>query len=111
MIAVSAYTAGLIAVDRGGPRGDVSHTPRRRPAAPTRDRYRPSGPTFVTVARLADRYKGHDVLVRALALVRERVPDVEWAVIGDGPLRARARSARALARRGGRGPLPGRGAG
>ena len=48
----------------------------------------PAGrPTFVTVSRLADPYKGHDVLIRALSLVRERVPDVEWVVIGDGPLR------------------------
>lgn len=44
-------------------------------------------PTFVTVARLADRYKGHDVLIEALPLVRERVPDVRWVVIGEGPLR------------------------
>ncbi len=54
-------------------------------------------PTFVTIARLQDRYKGHDVLTNALALVRARVPDVEWVVIGDGPLRvdleALARSA------------------
>jgi phosphatidylinositol alpha-1,6-mannosyltransferase len=44
-------------------------------------------PTFVTVARLADRYKGHDVLVDALPFVRERVPDARWVVIGEGPLR------------------------
>jgi phosphatidyl-myo-inositol dimannoside synthase len=44
-------------------------------------------PTFLTVARLQDRYKGHDVLIRALASVRAKVPDVEWVVIGDGPLR------------------------
>jgi phosphatidylinositol alpha-1,6-mannosyltransferase len=44
-------------------------------------------PTFVTVARLRDRYKGHDVLMRSLAIVRERVPDVLWVVVGDGPLR------------------------
>lgn len=44
-------------------------------------------PTFVTIARLEDRYKGHDVLIRALPLIRAKVPDVQWAVIGDGPLR------------------------
>lgn len=47
-----------------------------------------SRPTVLTVSRLAERYKGHDVLARALPLVRARVPDVEWVVIGDGPLRA-----------------------
>jgi phosphatidyl-myo-inositol dimannoside synthase len=45
-------------------------------------------PRLVTVARLEDRYKGHDVIARALPLVRARVPDVEWVVVGDGPLRA-----------------------
>ncbi len=55
-------------------------------------------PTFVTVARLEDRYKGHDVLLRALPLVRVKVPDVEWVVIGDGPLRAELEG---LARSGG----------
>ena len=36
---------------------------------------------------MEDRYKGHDVLVRALPLIRAKVPDVHWVVIGDGPLR------------------------
>src|SRR4051812_20368493 len=44
-------------------------------------------PTIVTVARLRERYKGHDVMLRALPLIRARVPDVEWVVVGDGPLR------------------------
>ena len=45
-------------------------------------------PILVTVARLSDAYKGHDVVLRALVEVRRRVPDVRWVVIGDGPLRA-----------------------
>jgi len=44
-------------------------------------------PTIITVARLEDRYKGHDVMLRALSLVRARVPDVLWMVVGDGSLR------------------------
>ncbi|HST54656.1 MAG TPA: glycosyltransferase family 4 protein [Solirubrobacteraceae bacterium] len=44
-------------------------------------------PTFLTIARLEDRYKGHDVIIRALPLLRAKVPDVQWVVIGDGPLR------------------------
>jgi phosphatidylinositol alpha-1,6-mannosyltransferase len=48
----------------------------------------PAGrPTILTIARLQDRYKGHDVMIEALARVRAQVPDVEWVVIGDGPLR------------------------
>jgi phosphatidylinositol alpha-1,6-mannosyltransferase len=44
-------------------------------------------PTVLTIARMHASYKGHDLMIRALPLVRERVPDVEWVVIGDGPLR------------------------
>jgi phosphatidyl-myo-inositol dimannoside synthase len=44
-------------------------------------------PTIVTVARLEDTYKGHDVILRAMPLVRSRVPGARWLVVGDGPLR------------------------
>ena len=44
-------------------------------------------PTMITVARLEDRYKGHDTVIRALPLIRATVPDVEWIVIGRGPRR------------------------
>jgi phosphatidylinositol alpha-1,6-mannosyltransferase len=50
-------------------------------------RERAERPTIVTVARLRDRYKGHDVLIEALAPIREQVPEAELVVIGDGPLR------------------------
>lgn len=45
-------------------------------------------PTVLTIARLRDAYKGHDVLLRALALVRAEIPQARVAVIGDGPRRA-----------------------
>ena len=45
-------------------------------------------PTIVTVARLRDREKGHDILMRALPLIRRNVPEVQWIVIGEGPLRS-----------------------
>ncbi|MEA2208226.1 MAG: phosphatidyl-myo-inositol dimannoside synthase, partial [Solirubrobacteraceae bacterium] len=51
-------------------------------APPPRER-----PTVVTVARIEERYKGHDTMVRALALVLAKVPDAQWVVIGDGSLR------------------------
>jgi phosphatidylinositol alpha-1,6-mannosyltransferase len=44
-------------------------------------------PTVVTVSRIEDRYKGHDVMASAMPLVRSRVPDAQWVVVGDGPLR------------------------
>lgn len=42
---------------------------------------------IVVVARLTERYKGHDVLLRALALVRDRVSNANLHVVGDGRLR------------------------
>jgi phosphatidylinositol alpha-1,6-mannosyltransferase len=37
---------------------------------------------------LENRYKGFDVMIRALPLVRTRVPDARWVVVGDGSLRS-----------------------
>jgi phosphatidyl-myo-inositol dimannoside synthase len=54
--------------------------------APSRTE-RAARPTILTVARLGDRYKGHDVLTQAMPLIRRRVPDAQWVVVGDGPLR------------------------
>jgi phosphatidyl-myo-inositol dimannoside synthase len=48
---------------------------------------RASRPTIITVARLEDRYKGHDTLVRSMPLILARVPDAQWVVIGGGPRR------------------------
>jgi phosphatidylinositol alpha-1,6-mannosyltransferase len=54
-------------------------------------------PAVIVVGRLYERYKGHDVLLRAIALVRQRVPDARLDVVGDGPLRSELESqARAL---------------
>jgi phosphatidylinositol alpha-1,6-mannosyltransferase len=85
-VSISSYTARLLA-EAGAPTSRIRLIPPGvdLPADP---RPQPSErPTFLTISRLADRYKGHDVLVDALALIRERVPDVQWIVIGDGPLR------------------------
>jgi phosphatidylinositol alpha-1,6-mannosyltransferase len=85
VIAVSSYTAGL-AIEAGA-------RPRRLhrilngvdlPDSPSAARTGP--PTIVTVSRLDDRYKGHDVVIDALSQVRPTVPDVRWIVVGDGAL-------------------------
>lgn len=68
--------------------------------------HRPDGragqpPTVLTVARIAQSHKGHDVMLEAIDRLRERLPDVRWVVIGDGPLRPelqRAAAARGLER-------------
>lgn len=86
VVAVSEYTSRLVAatgtfsadVHRISPGVDLPAD-----AEPVPERH----PTFLTIARLEDRYKGHDVLIRALPLIRAKVPDVHWVVIGDGPLR------------------------
>jgi phosphatidylinositol alpha-1,6-mannosyltransferase len=87
VIAVSSYTAGLIAATGARPRRMCLIPPgvELSPCAGPRERM---APTVVTISRLADRYKGHDVLIAALAQIRARLPDVRWVVIGEGPLRA-----------------------
>jgi phosphatidylinositol alpha-1,6-mannosyltransferase len=86
IVAVSRYTAGLAHT--------VGADARRVTVIPPGVDWRepPLGerlatPTIVTVARLENRYKGHDVMTRALPLVRSRVPGAQWVVLGDGHLR------------------------
>jgi phosphatidylinositol alpha-1,6-mannosyltransferase len=66
------------------------------PAPPLAERPRP--PTILTVARMSEAHKGHDVALDALELLRARIPDVQWVMVGDGPLRAEL--SQAAARRG-----------
>jgi phosphatidyl-myo-inositol dimannoside synthase len=85
-IAVSVYTAGLVTATGVVPQSmivipngaDVPGDPTPQAA----DR-----PTVLTIARMQERYKGHDVMIRAFALVRAKVPDAQWVVIGEGSLR------------------------
>jgi phosphatidyl-myo-inositol dimannoside synthase len=41
---------------------------------------------LLSVSRLADTYKGHDTTIRALPLVRAKVPDARYLIAGGGPL-------------------------
>ena len=43
-------------------------------------------PTLLTVARIvkANRYKGHDIVLRALTTVKRAVPDVNYVIAGEG---------------------------
>jgi phosphatidylinositol alpha-1,6-mannosyltransferase len=85
-ISISGYTSELLAAS-GAPLADVHVIAPGVDLPPDSAPLPSQRPTFVTIARLRDRYKGHDVLMRSLAIVRERVPEVQWVVIGDGPLR------------------------
>jgi phosphatidylinositol alpha-1,6-mannosyltransferase len=88
VVAISEYSRSL-ALDAGA-------EPRRiRIASPGVDlghRVASTGraerPTVLTISRLADRYKGHDTLVRSMPLIDARVPGARWVVVGEGPLRA-----------------------
>lgn len=44
-------------------------------------------PVILTVARLGELYKGHDMVIRALPLILARQPEVRYVIAGDGPLR------------------------
>ena len=92
IIAISRYTAGQAeqanAVDPARMR--VLHNcldPQLELAAPgTRRTDRPS---LLTVARmsLAEQYKGHDVVIRALPDLLRRFPDLCYDIVGDGDAR------------------------
>lgn len=85
-IAVSRYTRGLaLAAGASAQRVEVippGFTPPTRVAASANRRR-----LVTSVSRLVERYKGHDVLIRAFPLVRSRAPGAMLAIIGDGPLR------------------------
>lgn len=94
-IAVSRHTRAM-ALEAGCPPERIDVIPPGVDLPPAAAGAEPdSRPTILTVARLVESYKGHDVMIRALRRVRETVPDARWAVLGDGPLRpsleARAR--------------------
>ncbi len=44
-------------------------------------------PTLLTVARLDERNKGHDSVIRALPLILAKIPRARYLVVGDGRLR------------------------
>jgi phosphatidylinositol alpha-1,6-mannosyltransferase len=85
-IAISEYTSRLLA-GTGTFSADVHLIPPGVDMPADAEPLPERRPTFLTIARLEDRYKGHDVLIRALPLIRAKVPDVHWVVVGDGPLR------------------------
>jgi glycosyltransferase involved in cell wall biosynthesis len=51
---------------------------------PSRDRDAIEGRVVLTVSRMDDLYKGHDVMLRSLPMVASQVPDVRYVMVGDG---------------------------
>ena len=85
VVALSDYTEGLATAAGADPKSFVRIPPGVD--IPARRESRSERPLLITVATLDFRYKGHDVIARALPLVLARVPEAEWVVVGDGPLR------------------------
>ena len=83
-IAVSRYTKLLVrtVAPMGRPLSVIP--PGISPPLTTGGRLPSGRPTILTVARLNDAYKGHDVLLDALPAIRAEVPDVLWVVVGAG---------------------------
>jgi phosphatidylinositol alpha-1,6-mannosyltransferase len=84
VIAISRHARDL-AISSGAPAGRVEVI---HPGVDTarRDGPRADSPTVLTVASADYRYKGHDVMLRALPLIRRRVPDARWVAVGGGAL-------------------------
>jgi phosphatidyl-myo-inositol dimannoside synthase len=87
VVGSSAYSAEL-ALEAGADPARTSILAPGVDVPATRRAQRAAEPTFVTVSRLEDRYKGHDVVLRALPAIRAAVPGARWVVIGEGSLRA-----------------------
>lgn len=82
-VAVSRYTKTLVhaVAPLAGP---VSVIPPGIPG-PRRSTESPrTRPTMLTVARINDPYKGHDIVLDALPMIRDKVPDIVWSVVGVG---------------------------
>lgn len=86
VVAVSDYTRGLISTFVED-LARVHLIPPGVDIPSDRHSSRSSAPTVLNVARLAERYKGHDVLIRALPLIRARVPGARLVIVGEGPMR------------------------
>ncbi|WP_041832875.1 glycosyltransferase family 4 protein [Actinoplanes sp. N902-109] len=82
-VAVSRYTKALVqAVSPLA--GPLTVIPPGIPAPRQAPERRHARPTMLTVARINDPYKGHDVLLEAMPMIRDKVPDVRWVVVGVG---------------------------
>jgi phosphatidylinositol alpha-1,6-mannosyltransferase len=86
VVAVSAHTREL-ALNAGADEAKVHIVaPGVDAPSPPGDDVPSTHPTILTVSRLGERYKGHDVVIRALPLIRASIPGARWAVVGGGPL-------------------------
>jgi phosphatidyl-myo-inositol dimannoside synthase len=89
IVAVSQFTADVVAARVGAARPDVIHLPLARSMMAAASGGRPAKPephTLLSVGRIAEdtHYKGwHDVAL-AVASLRAEYPQLRWQVVGDG---------------------------
>jgi phosphatidylinositol alpha-1,6-mannosyltransferase len=88
VVVVSRHTEGL-ARAAGVDSARIHRIPPGVDLVSEVDLRRDGPPTLLTVARLEDEYKGHDIMLLAMRTIRERVPDARWVVVGEGSLRPR----------------------
>lgn len=88
-VAVSAFTRSLMEqACAGGPLPSPVSVIHPGVEPPEHFRVGSAGrPTIVTTSRLRDWYKGHDKVLAAMPKVLEVIPDAQWIVIGDGPIK------------------------
>ncbi|MDQ6804682.1 MAG: glycosyltransferase family 4 protein [Actinomycetota bacterium] len=100
VVAVSEFARELALESRADPDRIRVINPGVRPPAlvPPPLAARPRPLTVLTVARMNEPYKGHDVALAAMERLRSRVPEVRWIMVGDGPLRPALREAAARMR-------------
>jgi phosphatidyl-myo-inositol dimannoside synthase len=67
---------------------DIERFTPANPCEATREQLGWAGRSVILTAGRLQKRKGQDMLVRALPLIRERVPDVLYSIVGDGDERA-----------------------
>jgi phosphatidylinositol alpha-1,6-mannosyltransferase len=99
-IAISEFTRGVteqLGVDReritvARPGGDLPQPPadwrRRLVRLGVPSNRGDTAPFLVTLARLAEPHKGHDVVIRTMPALVARHPGLHYVIAGDGPLRS-----------------------
>jgi phosphatidylinositol alpha-1,6-mannosyltransferase len=94
VVTVSEFSRELaLGAGADGERIRIIHPGVMSPPPPLPLASRPSPPTIITVARMSDPHKGHDVALRSMARVRTRLPDARWVMVGEGTLRDELRAA------------------
>ena len=91
-VTISEFTRRSVVQYGVAPEGIVVIHPgaaRLPPApAPSAVRRTPDAERIIlTVARLGELYKGHDMVIRAMPLILAREPNARYVIVGDGPRR------------------------